>query len=95
LRGKESKNVTRIIRDEELRVKLGLGQTSLDELTRKDPSFPKPVTIGARGRAKGRFEDEVDAWLEKLRAERDSANGDVAARHDTAMRNQSRKLGAR
>lgn len=44
------------------KVKLGLSESSFDDLRRNDPSFPLPVALGAR--SIGFIEAEVDRWIE-------------------------------
>jgi len=45
--------------------KLGVGRTLYYVLKKTDPTFPKDVILGER--AVGKFEHELDAWLESRR----------------------------
>ena len=56
----------KILRPKAAIVKLGIGHTMYYELQKTDPSFPKDVILGIR--ARGKFDDELDAWLESRRA---------------------------
>lgn len=51
----------KIIRKTALAEMLGLAITSLDDLRRRDPSFPRAVLLGAR--SVGFVETEVEAWI--------------------------------
>jgi len=51
----------KILRKSVLAEKLGLAITSLDDLRRRDPSFPRAVLLGAR--SVGFVETEVEAWI--------------------------------
>jgi predicted DNA-binding transcriptional regulator AlpA len=44
---------------------LGISLSGLNELARTDPSFPRTIKLGARGRAAGFIEEELDAWIDK------------------------------
>ena len=60
---------------------LSLGRTSVNNLVRTDPTFPRPVRLTKR--AVAWFRDEVEAWARTLpRVERpaQTAEGDRAAR---------------
>ncbi|ATJ83393.1 AlpA family phage regulatory protein [Halomonas beimenensis] len=56
----------KILRIKQLVIKLGIGRSSIyakmnPRLPQYDPTFPKPVTLGAR--SKGWIEREIDEWL--------------------------------
>ena len=55
-----------ILRPKVAQKKLGIGNTKYYELNKTDPTFPKDVILGER--ARGKFEHELDAWLESKRA---------------------------
>lgn len=42
--------------------KLGLRESSFDDVRRKDPTFPRAIALGAK--AIGFLEHELDAWIE-------------------------------
>lgn len=67
----QSKTVQRIIRSTKAHAVIGLGQTQFKALRRTDPTFPKPIPLGAR--ARGFLLEEIDAWLAARAAERDAA----------------------
>jgi predicted DNA-binding transcriptional regulator AlpA len=52
--------------------KLGIGRTQLDEAIRRGLLKP-PVSILPGGRAVGFLSDEIDAFIESRRAERDGS----------------------
>ena len=52
----------RVLRPRKIQEKLGIGKTTYYDLNKNDPTFPKDVLLGKR--ARGKFEDEVDSWLE-------------------------------
>ena len=51
----------RVLRRPAVRAKLGLADSSFDDLRRRDPTFPRAIRLGAR--TVGFFEEEIDAWL--------------------------------
>lgn len=55
----------KILRPKDARAKLGIGRTMYYELQKADPTFPRDVILGER--ARGKFEHELDAWLESKR----------------------------
>jgi len=59
-----------ILREKEVRERVRLGRSSI-ERKMADGTFPRPIRLSER--AKGWFEDEVNAWLEARAAERDRA----------------------
>jgi prophage regulatory protein len=63
------KEPIRILRRRQLEARLGIGRSTVYDWLRSDPSFPRPVRIGAR--AVGWIESEINAWL----AERMAARG--------------------
>jgi predicted DNA-binding transcriptional regulator AlpA len=65
--------VTRIIRPKEAMARLGIGHSKFYDDIRKG-ILPRPVRLGPR--SVGIIEEELDAVVERLRAERDSRYGD-------------------
>lgn len=59
----------RIIRRKQVEKKTGYGRSKIYDLMSKG-EFPKPVRLGSN--AVGWVEAEIDAWIEKLIAERDA-----------------------
>jgi len=57
-----------VLRPKDAIAKLGIGRTMYYELQKSDPTFPKDVILGER--ARGKFEHELDAWLESKREAR-------------------------
>lgn len=55
----------KVLRPKAGQAKLGIGHTRYYELNKTDPTFPKDVILGKR--ARGKFEHELDAWLESKR----------------------------
>jgi prophage regulatory protein len=68
-----AENQIRIIRRKELEARLGLARSTIYDLLRSDPSFPRPVKIGAR--AIGWVSKEVEDWLASRMARRDAKEG--------------------
>lgn len=58
----------RALRLRDVTLKVGLRTTAIYEAVKRG-EFPRPVKLGPK--AKGWLEHELDAWLEKLRDERD------------------------
>jgi predicted DNA-binding transcriptional regulator AlpA len=58
-------NGRRIIRMAQLRQKYPVSESQIFLLIKKG-TFPKPFALAPGGRAVGWFEDEIDAYLEKL-----------------------------
>jgi prophage regulatory protein len=65
-----SKRPRRVLRLPAVRDKSGLTTDSIYRLARAG-NFPKPIKLSER--SSGWFEDEIDAYLERKAAERDSA----------------------
>ncbi len=61
-------NCPKLIRVKELAEMLSLSCSSLDNIRKEDPSFPKAIKLGAR--ATGFFIHEIDEWLESRREKR-------------------------
>jgi prophage regulatory protein len=61
----------RIIRPAEAQARLGIGNTQFWEWIKKG-KLPKPVRLGRR--SVGHPESEIDAFIDKLIADRDSAS---------------------
>ena len=59
-----------IIRPRPLMKELGVTRHGL-KIMREQRGFPDPIPLGLRGM--GYFREEVDAWLEARKAERDAA----------------------
>lgn len=55
----------KILRPKAGQAKLSIGRTKYYELNKTDATFPKDVILGKR--ARGKFEHELDAWLESKR----------------------------
>ena len=55
-----------ILRPNQARQRLGLGKTKFWALVKGDPTFPKLIELGPR--ARGVFEDELNAWAESRRS---------------------------
>jgi predicted DNA-binding transcriptional regulator AlpA len=68
--------VTRIIRPKEAMARLGIGHSKFYDDIRKGV-LPKPVRLGPR--STGIIEDELDAVVERLRAERDGGKASAEA----------------
>lgn len=60
----------RIVRPGPLMEELGVNRHGL-KIMRERQGFPNPIKLGLR--SVGYVRDEVDAWIEKQRAERDAA----------------------
>ena len=59
-----------ILRLPAVSVRIGLGRSSIyDRLNpncpRYDPTFPRPITLGAGARARGFLECEIEEWLRR------------------------------
>lgn len=52
----------RVLRKRDAMTKLGLRESSFDDVRRKDPSFPRAIALGAK--AIGFLEHELDTWIE-------------------------------
>jgi prophage regulatory protein len=52
---------------------LQCSRSTLNRRLESDPTFPRPVRLGANARAVGFLIDEVEAWLAARVAERDGA----------------------
>ncbi|VVE15640.1 hypothetical protein PCO31110_02902 [Pandoraea communis] len=64
----------RILRLKDVQQRIGISRPTVYRWLDKDPSFPKPVSLGSH--SIGFVESEIDAWLEaRVRASR----GEVAA----------------
>ena len=61
----------RILREPEVLQASGYRKTQLDLLIQQG-KFPRPIRLSEGGRARGWFEDEVIAFQEARRAERDA-----------------------
>jgi prophage regulatory protein len=61
----------RILREPEVLQASGYRKTQLDLLIQQG-KFPKPIRLSEGGRARGWFEDEIIAFQEARRAERDA-----------------------
>ena len=61
----------RVLREPEVLAASGYRKTQLDLLIQQD-KFPKPIRLSEGGRARGWFEDEIIAFQEARRAERDA-----------------------
>jgi prophage regulatory protein len=73
-----------IIRPTDCAKKLGCHICTIyDKLSSKsprhDPTFPRPIRLGERARARGFIEEEVDAWIERQAAARDDTVSKAAA----------------
>jgi prophage regulatory protein len=67
-----SENQIRVIRRRQLEARLGLARSTIYDLLRTDPGFPKPIKLGRK--AVGWLEHEIDAWLaEQVRKTREGA----------------------
>jgi prophage regulatory protein len=62
------KEPIRILRRRQLEARLGVGRSTVYDWLRSDPTFPRPVRIGAR--AVGWVESEINGWLAARMAER-------------------------
>jgi prophage regulatory protein len=62
------KEPIRILRRRQLEARLAIGRSTIYDWLRSDPTFPRPVKIGAR--AVGWVESEINAWLAGRMAER-------------------------
>lgn len=72
-----------ILRPRAAAAKCGFGKSTLyDKIDprspRHDPSFPRPISLGAR--SVGFVESELDAWLAARMADQSSRQTDMAAR---------------
>lgn len=57
-----SSKAIRVLRKREAMTKLGMRESSFDDVRRKDRSFPTAIALGAK--AIGFLEHELDAWIE-------------------------------
>lgn len=65
-----------LIRKVKLCQQLGITAGGLDKLKKRDPSFPKPIKDSENRQAAAYYVvAEVEAWLQRRVAERDSAQG--------------------
>lgn len=63
----------RILRYSDLEVRLGLSRVTIWRRVRADPTFPRPIRLGAaKNSAIGFLEDEMEAWVEQQIVERNS-----------------------
>ena len=62
---RESRPTRKILRHKAAQKKIGVGNTHYHGVLQKDPTFPRDVVLGKR--ARGKFEDELDEWLESRR----------------------------
>lgn len=54
----------KLIKRKELCEALGFSTTALDELVKRDPTFPRPIKMGSSRQAAVMFRlSEVDSWL--------------------------------
>ena len=73
------KTALTILRRKQVEVKIGLSRSTIyDRINPKspqfDPTFPKPIRLGAKAGAIGFIEGEIDAWIDsRIKASRVAA----------------------